>query len=295
MKTFHLVLFLIGSLSWGYAQTEFPTSYNITYEVTYSLDTLDLAHQRTEDMFLFAGAEYGVFLNKAWTEAEEKLAEIQKKYGANVQVKIGKNNSKSPDLNKAIFTDLQSGTTQVILDLKEEEYFYTLENLNFDWEIRGEPEEFMGYSVQQATTHYAGRDYVAWFTTEIPIPDGPYVFHGLPGLIVELYDTEKHYHFKMKGLERLEEEKIWELPKAKKITRSKLAKLRKKLDANAIGTSDFHYMIGVTSGITGTVMETDGKRTGEFKDKEGRDLSVEDFKRQYKKALESRNNPIELD
>jgi GLPGLI family protein len=31
----------------------------------------------------------------------------------------------------------------------------------------------------KATTEFAGRTYVAWYTTEISIADGPYKFYGL--------------------------------------------------------------------------------------------------------------------
>lgn len=44
---------------------------------------------------------------------------------------------------------------------------------------------------------------LAWFTHEIPISDGPYKFNGLPGLILEISDTENHYNFTLKGVEKL--------------------------------------------------------------------------------------------
>src|SRR5690606_1469092 len=48
---------------------------------------------------------------------------------------------------------------------------------------------------QRADIRFGGRDWVAWFTTEIPIPDGPYKFCGLPGLIVSIADTQQHWQF----------------------------------------------------------------------------------------------------
>src|SRR5699024_1367735 len=92
--------------------------------------------------------------------------------------------------------------------------------------------EVMAYTVQKATTSFAGRDYEAWFTMEIPIPDVPYVFYGLPGLIVELYDTENHYHFTLQSLSKLEEEKVWRKPRGKSIDKTMRAELlSKELDA----------------------------------------------------------------
>ncbi|MFZ1558862.1 MAG: GLPGLI family protein, partial [Saprospiraceae bacterium] len=47
----------------------------------------------------------------------------------------------------------------------------------------------------KATTKYGGRKYLAWFTPEIPVMDGPYVFAGLPGLIVRIKDDQDFYIF----------------------------------------------------------------------------------------------------
>lgn len=68
-----------------------------------------------------------------------------------------------------------------------------------DWRILQDRREVAGYSCQKATTHFAGRDYVAWFTTEIPYQDGPYKFSGLPGFIVKLQDAQRHYTFTLKS------------------------------------------------------------------------------------------------
>jgi GLPGLI family protein len=58
-----------------------------------------------------------------------------------------------------------------------------------DWKILSETQKIGNYTAQKATTSFGGRDWVAWFTTDLPFPDGPYKFHGLPGLIVKLEDT----------------------------------------------------------------------------------------------------------
>jgi len=52
-----------------------------------------------------------------------------------------------------------------------------------------------GYLCQKAICSWRGRDYETWFTSEIPISEGSWKFHGLPGLIIKLHDTQKHYEF----------------------------------------------------------------------------------------------------
>ncbi|TDN95678.1 GLPGLI family protein [Salegentibacter sp. 24] len=80
------------------------------------------------------------------------------------------------------------------------------EDLNqFAWKILPESKTIQGYKAQKASTSFAGRNYLAWFTSEIPIDDGPYKFNGLPGLILEISDTENHYNYKLQSFEKLED------------------------------------------------------------------------------------------
>lgn len=51
-------------------------------------------------------------------------------------------------------------------------------------------------------TEIFGRKWTAWFTAEIPIQDGPYKFHGLPGLIVKIEDEAKSHSFELKGISK---------------------------------------------------------------------------------------------
>lgn len=57
-----------------------------------------------------------------------------------------------------------------------------------EWKILSEKQKIGEYNTQKATTTYGGREWIAWFSTDIPFQDGPYKFYGLPGLIVKLED-----------------------------------------------------------------------------------------------------------
>jgi GLPGLI family protein len=64
-----------------------------------------------------------------------------------------------------------------------------------NWRIQPDRKTILGYSCQKAVGTYRGRTYEAWFATDIPIQEGPYKFRGLPGLILEIRDTQNHYVF----------------------------------------------------------------------------------------------------
>lgn len=55
-----------------------------------------------------------------------------------------------------------------------------------EWEFLPEKKKIGGFECQKARTFFRCSDYTAWFTTEIPLPIGPWKISGLPGVILEL-------------------------------------------------------------------------------------------------------------
>ena len=73
---------------------------------------------------------------------------------------------------------------------------------NFIWQITSETDTIHDYVCQKAICDFGGRTWEAWFTMEIPISDGPYKFCGLPGLIINIADTQDHYSYKFLSIEK---------------------------------------------------------------------------------------------
>ncbi|WP_378105818.1 GLPGLI family protein [Chryseobacterium sp. sg2396] len=60
------------------------------------------------------------------------------------------------------------------------------------WEILNETKDLKGFKTRLAkTTTDTGDIYFAWFTNDITIPEGPFRFKGLSGLILEVYNKNK--------------------------------------------------------------------------------------------------------
>jgi GLPGLI family protein len=71
----------------------------------------------------------------------------------------------------------------------------------FNWNLQKETKKIGRFTCNKATTHFRGRDYTAWYTTEIPLPYGPWKLQGLPGLILEAYDTSEDIYYYFKSIE----------------------------------------------------------------------------------------------
>lgn len=86
-------------------------------------------------------------------------------------------------------------------DLKGPFYNYEFDEPTFDWDIEDSLKIINGYKCTKAVSVIKNKKYVAWFTEEIPISNGPYVFGGLPGLILQMECRDRvSYSFTMIGL-----------------------------------------------------------------------------------------------
>ena len=93
---------------------------------------------------------------------------------------------------------------------KEMFFFNTIINNNYiikdnyidlKWAITQDTKKIANYNCVKATTSFRGRQWIAWFAPEIPVPCGPWKLHGLPGLILEAYDNSNTYTIKAEKIE----------------------------------------------------------------------------------------------
>ncbi len=154
------------------------------------------------------------------------------------------------------------------------------EELN--WKIENETKDILGMKAQKATTTYGGRNWIAYFTNEIPLQEGPYVFSGLPGLITEIYDTQNDYVFSLIQIKN-SDGNLYEKVKALPVSWKQYEKL-----ALDFFTDPTREISGKNSGssvmITKWVDEKGNEFTPNFKEMNERE----------QKIIRENNNPIEL-
>lgn len=83
-----------------------------------------------------------------------------------------------------------------------EKYFYEEDIPQVDWELVNSTKNILGYECQMATGNLHGRKWTVWFTSEVPVMNGPWKFGGLPGLILEATDDSGLYNFTANGIQK---------------------------------------------------------------------------------------------
>ena len=116
------------------------------------------------------------------------------------------------------------------------------------WSITKDTMTVCGYPCIKATCRWRGRDYTAWFTTDIPVSCGPWKFGGLPGLIMKISDNDNIYSWEAVTVETGNFHIF--APRGRKYsesTREKVLKLQRELNENyfkTTGTTVIIYKTG---------------------------------------------------
>lgn len=76
------------------------------------------------------------------------------------------------------------------------------------WKIESEKKTIKNHICQKAIAKFRGRDYIAWFTTDIPIVAAPWKFYGLPGLLMSIEDDKEQVKIYIEKIEYPVEEKV---------------------------------------------------------------------------------------
>ena len=99
-----------------------------------------------------------------------------------------------------VHTDFNSDVTYTTVKLYSKHYVIKEQTPQFKWVLTDEIKKIDDLNVQKATMTFRGRNYVAWYSLDYPLRFGPWKFHGLPGLIVEIYDESNRYHWILKSI-----------------------------------------------------------------------------------------------
>lgn len=270
-----LLLLLLLSLQ-GSAQKSYTDQIRFlaTYQYSYQPDSTDLESVKSEEMQLYLGTASSRFSSTGKVMKDYILANRSKSSQSTAKFAQFQSQVPPTTIHYHIFKHYSSQELSFTESVIKDKFRY-VQNLNlFDWKIQEDKKEIHGYQVQKASTRFAGRDYVAWFSPEIPIPDGPYKFNGLPGLILEIRDTKDFHVFQLIQFESFEESNEIEFDSRTFLTttREKFLQVKKEFDQDPISAVE---RSGITFGFK------PGQR--------------EKMHQEHLQQIRKRNNPLELD
>lgn len=108
---------------------------------------------------------------------------------------------------------------------------------SFAWEIADSIKTVLGYDCQMATADYHGRKWIAWFSPEIPLQEGPWKLSQLPGLILEAGTDDGLYLFTATGLLLTDKAigPVYLVGDYEKVTRENFWKAKRQFTDNPLG------------------------------------------------------------
>lgn len=179
-------------------------------EVTYAFNAMDLDDERTYiDLQVLQSSESQSKYYSRFLEQEDSLCDEYKKKnpGASsvpwVYSHRGRNSEYWSEYQfTEIFSQKGEFTFYVRMPYAMERYncYYTEPMMQQCWELKNERQEILGFQCQKACCNWRGRSFIAWFSPEIPIRQGPWCFGGLPGLILSIHDEGMLYHWEAIGI-----------------------------------------------------------------------------------------------
>jgi len=192
--------------------------YRFYYDYAFEFDTLTFNDRREDLIILQVGQNisksysYPTFYYdslRASPDGEKAMRQIRRDFVISM-VEAGKppKGFIRGAMVTRVYKNYPEGQMTITDRISSNHYMYKDELNPQSWEILDSVKTILDYSVQMAVSDFRGRRWIAWFAPDIPISDGPWKFSGLPGLIMEAYDAEKHYRFILVGIEQVEDEPI---------------------------------------------------------------------------------------
>lgn len=244
------------------------------YQVSIKTDSTDAKSVKTELANLDVSPDKSIFYSDKNFKRDSLFSRMQQTGSFNFD--RSQMEGLRSDIDFTVSKDYASQKETFKSRIGRDNYSYE-ESPAFNWQILPETVKIGEYKTQKAKTNYGGRIWNAWFTTDVPLQDGPYKFSGLPGLIVKIEDDKGDYSFDL-----MESKKI-DAP-AEFQTRGNVIKVAKK---DYVKQNNVYRKDPVSS------MTAGGGRGGNFMSRMTPEQRKE-IEARLKKNVDDFNNPIEL-
>lgn len=181
------------------------------YEYSYTLDSTNKADLHKEMLVLDVNKVGSKFYSyQKYRSDSLMMIQIKKEQNSDSEI-INFKPSYKGKITYTISKNYPEFKTFLHIGMGNDDY-KVLDDRKIVWKIKSEKTKIGEFEAQKAEIEMYGRKWTAWFTTEIPIQDGPYKFSGLPGLIVKVEDATETHSFELKGITKYMESQKLEVP-----------------------------------------------------------------------------------
>ena len=212
MKKIHLfpilfVLFTLNTFAQDLQSID-STKWLCTYNYDFLLDSTNNNSRRNDQMYLQIGSHLSKFTCALFFLTDSALYLTQGKNldlsTAVAEVRKSTNGVRSSTLSMYRIYKNFPGKGLVTFNAFDDQHYKVEQPMKMKWNLLTQKDTVIfGYSCQMACTSYAGRDWVAWYSLQIPLADGPYKFNGLPGLILKISDTKNQHCFTLNAIKKV--------------------------------------------------------------------------------------------
>lgn len=252
------------------------------YEYKFIPDSTNLEDIKTEMMFLDTNKQGSKYYSYTVFNSDSLMkADLERQLKATGSINI-KSDMRKGDVRYSVTKSYPDYKINLHRRLSMDAYNIS-DDRKINWKISSEKEKIGEWNAQKAEADFAGRHWIAWFSTEIPIQDGPYKFHGLPGLIVKIEDKTGSHKMELRGIRNISSELDINVFEAKEIAvnTKQFQKVMKEYESDPTKGIKQLQMGGANIIMTGK----DGNTSKIAKEQEER----------LKNQIRKNNNGIELD
>lgn len=240
---------------------------SFTYELSYKPDSDSL---KTEKIIFYLDVKNKESLFRSEQFRRSDSLRIKRGWGDGFDLEYN---------NKQLYVYKKTGGNEILkyvfVPLISSIYSISI-NEKPEWKITEEKKKIGNYQCQKAESEYGGRKWIAWFTDEISLQEGPYVFYGLPGLIVKISDDQLNYDFELIQVSDFKWKALYANTFQKKISWEDFKKLQKNYYSEPLSMINKSDVTSYDEG--GNKVKTNFKEMSE----------------RIQKRIREKNNPIEL-
>ncbi|MFP3598917.1 GLPGLI family protein [Chryseobacterium sp. SIMBA_029] len=236
MRLFYKYFLLIFFLPLQFFSQEIDSSkIECKYLITFLIDTANINTLRKENASLLIGTHISLFKSDQKQIADSlTLISVEKSVSNPVNGQIEINTSSVPAAKFKPEVFYEKGKLTIYDEISKEHYHFAAPD-KIAWKIENDTKIIQGYHCRKAISKYGNKLITVWYTDQIPIQEGPYTFKGLPGLVLEAYDSKDYFHFTLMGLKKIKKP-IGKLPFGIDTTYEKFYKKRKEKMDDPLGS-----------------------------------------------------------